>query len=242
MDREDWMQAYVPNGAQIASAPPTFMFCTTEDGAVNGMGDLLVRLLQARVPVETHFMSGAPHGVAFAPGDPKLGIWPEMLVRWLGTAGFLSDRKSVPVKGEVLVDGAPLELGSVVLKPVDSKGVARTIYVMHRTEETGSFSLVGTAGVQPGRYRVEVHQSALHWTSTQLDPVLRRLNGKLASGGSLSPEDEKEWLESALKKTHSPTLPGERVFKKAHPGDAAELTLEVSEESGQSIEISVFSK
>jgi acetyl esterase/lipase len=74
-----------------ASAPPTFLFNTIEDsGHLNVEVSVLNSLRGAGVPVEAHFNQVGPHGTAMSPGDPLLGDWPELMVKWLRVGGFLA--------------------------------------------------------------------------------------------------------------------------------------------------------
>lgn len=70
-------------------APPTFLFNTVEDaGHLAVEAPILSALNQAGVSVEAHFYQVGPHGTGLAPGDPQLGQWPELMIRWLEGAGF----------------------------------------------------------------------------------------------------------------------------------------------------------
>lgn len=78
------------NLAKPAEAPPTFLFNTIEDG-----GHLFVEaavlnaLRQAGVPVEAHFYQAGPHGTSMSPGDPQLGQWPALMIRWMKQGGWI---------------------------------------------------------------------------------------------------------------------------------------------------------
>jgi acetyl esterase/lipase len=74
-----------------ASAPPTFMFNTLEDGShLSAEVPILDALTRAGVPVEAHWYQVGPHGTSMSPGDPQLGQWPDLLVKWLQVGGFLT--------------------------------------------------------------------------------------------------------------------------------------------------------
>ena len=74
-----------------ASAPPTFIFCTVEDGGPRqALVSAMNSLRGAGVPVEAHFYQVGQHGTTMSPGDPQLGAWPELMVKWLRAGGFLS--------------------------------------------------------------------------------------------------------------------------------------------------------
>ena len=73
-----------------AEAPPTFLFNTVEDaGHLAVEAPILAALNQAGVPVEAHFYQVGPHGTGLSPGDPQLGQWPMLMIRWLQAEGFL---------------------------------------------------------------------------------------------------------------------------------------------------------
>jgi len=81
-----------------ASAPPTFMFNTLEDsGHINEETPVMDALRGAGIPVEAHWYQVGPHGTSMSPGDPELGQWPELMVKWLQVNGFLSPK--APSKG-----------------------------------------------------------------------------------------------------------------------------------------------
>lgn len=72
-----------------AEAPPTFLFNTLEDaGHLAVEAPILAALNRAGVPVEAHFYQVGPHGTGLSPGDPQLGQWPELMIRWLEAEGF----------------------------------------------------------------------------------------------------------------------------------------------------------
>lgn len=83
------------NPQHPADAPPTFLFNTVEDGGhLNPEIQVMNALRQAGVPVEAHFYQVGPHGTTMSPGDPQLGLWPELMVKWLKVGGFLSAKAS----------------------------------------------------------------------------------------------------------------------------------------------------
>jgi len=76
-----------------ASAPPTFMFNTIEDaGHLNAEVNAWSALRAANVPTEVHFYNYGEHGTSMSPGDPLLGEWPELMINWLKTSGFLKEK------------------------------------------------------------------------------------------------------------------------------------------------------
>ena len=73
-----------------AGAPPTFLFNTIEDaGHLNVEVSVMNSLRGAGVPVEAHFYQVGPHGTSMSPGDPQLGQWPELMIRWMKGLGFI---------------------------------------------------------------------------------------------------------------------------------------------------------
>ena len=73
-----------------AAAAPTFLFNTIEDaGHLRVQVSVLNSLRQAGIPVEAHFNQVGPHGTAMSLGDPLLGDWPGLMVKWLRVGGFL---------------------------------------------------------------------------------------------------------------------------------------------------------
>jgi acetyl esterase/lipase len=74
-----------------ASAPPTFIFCTVEDGGPRqALVSAMNSLRGAGVPVEAHFYQVGPHGTTMSPGDPQLGQWPDLMIAWMKVSGFSS--------------------------------------------------------------------------------------------------------------------------------------------------------
>ena len=240
---EDWAEATVVTEAQLAATPPTFMFCTSEDGAATGMADLYGRLLKNKIPTEAHFFRNGPHGVALAPGDPVLGEWPKLMFTWMQASGYLTDAPRVALRGSVQVDDKPLELGYLVLKPIDAPTAPPvTVHIANRSGETGAFAVPVEKGPTPGRYRIEVHQQAKNWVSVFKDPVLNRLREKLSANHPISADDQREWLESARTKTFAPTLEDERVFSRTRPNSVSTLSVEIKRQSEQALDIKVFSR
>ncbi len=78
------------NPQKPADAPPTFMFNTIEDGGhLTPEIQVMNALRTAGVPVEAHFYQVGPHGTSMSPGDPQLGQWPELMVKWLKVGGYV---------------------------------------------------------------------------------------------------------------------------------------------------------
>jgi acetyl esterase/lipase len=230
LTNDEAAQVFAPTAAEIAAAPPTFMFGTTEDaGQVRGMADLYARLTQAGRPAEAHFFAYGEHGVGFAPGDPLLGEWPSLLVSWMRTSGFLTDAPRVALRGSVTLDGQPLPRGTVILTPLQGTGAPAVIaYVFGTTEGPGQFALPAARGPVPGRYRVEVRQDATRWSSNSRDPVLRQMQEKMRETGALAPADVEEWVAWARSRDFSPSIEGQRVYSRRRPGDEEEIVAEMT--------------
>lgn len=78
-----------------ASAPPTFFFATLDDAGGSGAElPIFNALRQAGVSAEAHFFQVGPHGTTMSPGDPQLGQWPELMIKWLKVGGFLTSKAS----------------------------------------------------------------------------------------------------------------------------------------------------
>lgn len=76
-------------------APPTFLFNTVEDGGhLTPEVAVMNGLRGAGVPVEAHFYQVGPHGTSMSPGDPQLGLWPELMVKWMKVSGYLNKSAS----------------------------------------------------------------------------------------------------------------------------------------------------
>jgi acetyl esterase/lipase len=224
-------------------APPTFLFCTAEDtGHINGMIDLYTNLRRARVPVEAHFFLNGEHGVGLAQGDPVLGAWPDLMLNWMRSGGFLTGQGRVAMTGIVKVDGEPLSRGYVIFTPIDAVGAPPvTAYVMNTGPVRGQYNVGADRGPTPGRYRVEVRQDATRWLSNSRDPMMQKMGPKQRSGG-LTEQDRQEWSEYARRKDLSPSIEGQRVFRHKHPDDAEDMIVEVKASGDKPVDIDVWSK
>lgn len=93
------------NPQNPAGAPPTFLFNTIEDSGHLGVQVQVFNALRgAGVPVEAHFYQNGPHGTSMSLGDPQLGQWPGLMVRWLKTGGWL-DAKPATKRGQQISAG-----------------------------------------------------------------------------------------------------------------------------------------
>lgn len=222
--------------------PPTFMFCTAEDtGHINGMLTLYNNLRRARVPVEAHFFADGEHGVGFAHGDPVLGEWPDLMLNWIASRGFLSQQPRIAIKGMARLDGESLPRGVVVLTPIDLVGAPSiAAYVFNTGPVRGEFMVPQAKGVVPGRYKVEVHQYAMRWMSNSREPFIVGINQKMRSG--LTDQDMADYLRFARARDLEPSIDRERAFITKHPGDKNPMIVEIKPETADQIEIEVFSK
>tara|TARA_R110002111_G_scaffold100976_2_gene156412 strand:- start:22212 stop:23429 length:1218 start_codon:yes stop_codon:yes gene_type:complete len=102
-----------------AETPPTFLFHTSDDKVVPPMNSVSFyqALNQAGVPAELHVFRHGRHGVSLAPGYPALSVWPDLLMNWMKTSGFLTDAKRSAVEGSIDIDGVPLRWGTVTFYP-----------------------------------------------------------------------------------------------------------------------------
>jgi len=77
---------------QVTSAtPPTFVFHTTQDGAVPVENALAfyAALKRHKVPAELHVFEKGGHGVGMRPGNGPTSDWPKLLEAWLRLHGWV---------------------------------------------------------------------------------------------------------------------------------------------------------
>jgi acetyl esterase/lipase len=225
------------------AAPPTFLFCTTEDAAIaRGMTDLYAELSRAGVAVEAHFFARGVHGVGFARGDPVRGVWPELMWNWLRAGGLLTRAARVAIRGVVTLDGEPLARGTVIFTPLDAPESPPVVaFVFNTGPVRGEFVVPAGQGPTPGHYRVEVRQDAARWVSNARDPVIGRLAAKLRAG-TLGDEDRREWIAYARRRDLSPSLEDQRVFRTRHPGDAGEMIVEFKGGGENRVDVAVATR
>jgi acetyl esterase/lipase len=234
----------LPAVAADSNLPPTFMFCTAEDvGHLRGMVDLYASLRQAKAAVEAHFFLNGEHGVGFAQGDPVLGEWPNLMLKWMVGSGFLVEGPRLPVKGLVKLDGAPLVRGIVILTPVEQISAPPIVaYITNTgTGPLGQFTVSQNQGAVAGRYRVEVRQDATRWMSNSRDPVMIQMMGK-ARNKTLTEEERKEWGEYIRKRDLSPSIEDQRIFRRQRPKDKNDYVIEIKNGSNEQLNIEVFSR
>jgi acetyl esterase/lipase len=232
--------AAVPEATK-APLPPTFMFCTAEDGAINGMVNMYTTLLKRGVPTEVHFFEKGPHGTTFAIGDPVLGEWPNLLFNWMRLKGFLTGEKRVPLEGIVKVDGEPLARGIVVFHPLDKVGAAPVVgYIFNSTpgRPRGEYKVAAGVGAVPGKYRVEVRQESLTWLSIFNNPMVAKF--PLIKTGTEA--EKKEVTDYARSRNLEPSIENQRVYRKLRPNDSQEIFVEVKAAGGNRLDVGVFSK
>lgn len=72
------------------ATPPTFLWHTSDDGAVPVTNSLAYALALSRrgVPHELHVYPHGIHGLGLAPGEPGAGGWPGECARWLQGHGW----------------------------------------------------------------------------------------------------------------------------------------------------------
>jgi acetyl esterase/lipase len=228
--------ALPPANFDLREVPPTFMFATEEDRRMaTGMLSLYRTLVDAEVPAEIHVFPNGEHGTGLSPGDRQIGEWPNLMYRWLQAGNFLSAEPRAAVRGHVLLDGKPLPHGSVTFVPLDDHPAGshapRTAFVMNTDTPTADFTLGAKVGPAVGRYKVEVRQDAAVWVSNNRDP---------ARVTSMSPAERAAFIRTSG--WGLPTIDGTiRVYTKAHPGDPADLTVEIKPGDNE-FNIEVFSK
>ena len=224
-----------------APLPPTFMFCTAEDGAINGMLNMYTSLRKKGVPAEIHFFEKGPHGTAFALGDPVLGEWPNLLYNWMRLKGFLTGEKRVSVEGIVTLDGEPLPRGIIVFRPLDKVGASPVVgYIFNTTADRprGEYKVAAGVGAVPGKYRVEIRQDAVRWLSNANNPMAAKY--KLLRNGTEA--QKKEVADYARSRNLEPSIPTQRIYRKVHPNDAQEILVDVKASGDNRFDVEVFSK
>ena len=83
-----------PNVPVTTNTPPTFLL-QAEDDHVDGVEQSLVYyigLKKAGVPVEMHLYAQGGHGFGLRPSRFPVAEWPQLVEKWLGTIGMISNR------------------------------------------------------------------------------------------------------------------------------------------------------
>lgn len=210
-----------PSGnIDLSQVPPAFLFCTVEDrGQAGRMLSLYRAYFDARIPGEIHLFPNGEHGVGLAAGDRQIGEWPNLMFRWIQAGNFLTSRPRAAVRGHVLLDGKPLAHGSVTFVPIDAEPAnsvsPKTAFVTNTNTASADFRLAKEVGPAVGKYKVEIRQVANVWVSNARDPTR-----------GMSAADKAAYLRQPG--WGVPTFDGDiRLFTKARPSDANDLTVEV---------------
>ncbi|MBI3854728.1 MAG: alpha/beta hydrolase [Planctomycetes bacterium] len=71
--------------------PPCFLMHTSGDTGVppENSIDFYLALRKAKVPAELHIFEKGGHGFGLAPNDPILRAWPDRMVAWMTSRGYL---------------------------------------------------------------------------------------------------------------------------------------------------------
>lgn len=234
--------ADIADSAIKKNFPPTFMYGTVEDkSSQGGMIDMYTKLYRAGVPVEGHFFQNGIHGTGFAAGDPVLGQWTNLLHNWLKVGGFLTDKPQVALGGVVKLDGEPLVKGMIIMTPGNDKQAPPVIVYINNTGtgELGRFLVPQDQGPVEGKYKVEVRQDAIRWTSNSREPFMIQMMDK-QSKGTLTETERKECGEYLRKRDLSPSINKQLIYSRKHPNDKADYIIDIKE--GRDVLIEVFSK
>jgi acetyl esterase/lipase len=81
-----------PNVPVTSNTPPTFILQATDDPTDNVNNSLVYyrALRKAKVPVELHLYAQGGHGFGLRRTKLPITEWPELVERWLGTIGVIS--------------------------------------------------------------------------------------------------------------------------------------------------------
>lgn len=116
--------ALLSNETQVTKeTPTTFLFHTAEDPGVKVENSLVyfAALRKNNVPAEMHIYQNGPHGVGMASGNPILSTWKKRLRDWMKASGLLSNVSRGSVKGRIMIDGKPLNHGTIAFIPPHPK-------------------------------------------------------------------------------------------------------------------------
>ena len=74
-----------------AKTPPCFLMHTSGDTGVppENSIDFYLALRKVNVPAELHIYEKGGHGFGLAPKDPVLSSWPDRLIAWMNSRGYL---------------------------------------------------------------------------------------------------------------------------------------------------------
>lgn len=165
-----------------AETPPTFLFQTNADTAVPAENAVrfYLALRENGVPAEIHSYQDGPHGVGLYRGDPVLGTWSGLLSNWLRTNSFFAPpQPSVPVKGNVTLDGEPVSWGVLTFHPENENLPVTSVRVRR-----GKFAATEEVGPVPGPATLSFEGSI--WEATS-NPGDKAVSLKSLSPGNPSP-------------------------------------------------------
>jgi hypothetical protein len=100
----------------------------------------------------------------------------------------------------------------------------------------GRYDIPAAQGPIAGRYRVEIREDALRWTSNAQNTMVRRFS-QFRQG---TEEQKHELADYARSRDLSPSIDAQHVFRHAHPGDADDLTVEIKAGQQNEIDLVVF--
>jgi acetyl esterase/lipase len=148
---------FATDTAVTATTPPTFIVHNHQDSVVPATQSTLIydALLKAGVPAELHIFSQGNHGLGLAFDDPDVGIWPELLIRWLRRHCFFTDLTRLALSGVVFKDGKSVALAGVSFVPEDDRFPSAHTRVSAATD--GRFDIPSSSGPVAADYRVQVH-------------------------------------------------------------------------------------
>ena len=150
---EEQLKQLSTNLQVTAKTPPTFLFHTAADPGVPVQNSIAFfsSLLEHDVPCELHAFETGPHGVGMAPGDPTLGVWPDLLWNWMRRGGFLSDAKRVAISGGIKVNNEPVMSGDIFFESNQPGGPTA-----YGRISRGKYSIPAGRGPAVGSNRVRV--------------------------------------------------------------------------------------
>ena len=84
--KEEGWEAASPDRNVTEQTPPAFLWSTSDDPVVNVIHTYRYAeaLRRHGIPHEVHVFPHGSHGLGLASGDPSVGQWGGLLVRWLG--------------------------------------------------------------------------------------------------------------------------------------------------------------
>jgi len=113
---------YTPVDTEVTpQTPPMFLMHTHGDTVVPASQSTLLydALLAQGVAAELHVFNHGDHGIGLASGDNDVGLWPELLKRWLRRRKLLTQKSRCAVVGTLTIDGVAPARAWIALEPVD---------------------------------------------------------------------------------------------------------------------------